>query len=100
MSDSPPLSHQAHSLRRGKKSIEMDKPIYIGTSILDLSKSLMYDNYYNNLKSKYKDNVSLLCMETDSFILETRGHSKEMHTHANKHIICGPEAEVSPGKVW
>ena len=37
-----------------KESIEMDKPIYIGTSILDLSKSLMYDYYYNNLKLKYK----------------------------------------------
>ncbi len=50
----------------------MDKPIYIGTSILDLSKSLMYDYYYNNLKSKYKDNVSLLYMDTDSFILEIK----------------------------
>ena len=55
-----------------KESIEMDKPIYIGTSILDLSKSLMYDYYYNNLKSKYKDNVSLLYMDTDSFILEIK----------------------------
>ena len=52
-----------------KESIEMDKPIYVGTSILDLSKSLMYDYYYNNLKSQYKDNVSLLYMDTDSFIL-------------------------------
>ena len=43
-----------------KESFEMDKPIYIRTSILDLSKSLMYDYYYNNLKSKYKDNVSVI----------------------------------------
>ena len=55
-----------------KKSIEMDKPIFIGTSILDLSKSLMYDYYSNNLKSKYKDNVSLLYMDTDSFIFEIK----------------------------
>ena len=38
----------------------MDKPIYIGTSIIDLLKSWMYDYYYNNLKSKYKDNVSVI----------------------------------------
>ena len=38
----------------------MDKPIYKGTSILDLSKSLMYNYYYNNLKSNYKDNVSVI----------------------------------------
>ena len=50
----------------------MDKPIYIGTTILYLSKSLMYDYYYNNLKSKYKDYVSLLYMDTDSFILEIK----------------------------
>ena len=50
----------------------MNKPIYIGTSILDLSKSLMYYYYYNNLKSRYKDNVSLLYMDGDSFILEIK----------------------------
>ncbi len=32
----------------------------------------MYDYYYNNLKSKYEDNVSLLYMDTDSFILEIK----------------------------
>ena len=47
----------------------MNTPIYIGTSILDLSKLFMFDYYYNNLKLKYKDNVSLLYMDTDSFIL-------------------------------
>ena len=50
----------------------MDKPIFIGTSILDLSKSLMYDYYFNNLKSKCKDNVSLLYMDTDSFIFKIK----------------------------
>uniref|UniRef100_UPI00358F3F6D uncharacterized protein n=1 Tax=Myxine glutinosa TaxID=7769 RepID=UPI00358F3F6D len=53
-----------------KESIEMDKPIYIGTSILDLSKSLMYDYFYNNLRNKYQNDVNLLYMDTDSFILQ------------------------------
>uniref|UniRef100_UPI00358F5AC0 uncharacterized protein n=1 Tax=Myxine glutinosa TaxID=7769 RepID=UPI00358F5AC0 len=53
-----------------KESIEMNKPIYIGTSILDLSKSLMYDYFYNNLRKKYQNDVNLLYMDTDSFILQ------------------------------
>ena len=32
----------------------------------------MFDYYYNNLKSKYKDNVSLLYMDTDHFIFEIK----------------------------
>ncbi len=47
-----------------KECIEMNKPIYIGTAILDLSKLLMYDYFYNNLKVKYEDNVELMYMDT------------------------------------
>ena len=54
------FSENFYAIHLKKESIEMDKPIYIGTSILDLSKSLMYDYHYNNLKSKYKDNVSVI----------------------------------------
>ena len=53
-----------------KESIKMDKPIYVGTSVLDLSKYLMYDYFYNNLKKRYGENIVLLCMDTYSFILE------------------------------
>ena len=53
-----------------KESIKMDKPIYVGTSVLDLSKYLMYDYLYNNLKKRYGENIVLLYMDMDSFILE------------------------------
>ena len=43
-----------------KESIKMDKPIYVGTSVLDLSKYLMYDYFYNNLKKRYGENIVLL----------------------------------------
>lgn len=51
-----------------KVNVLMDKPIAIGMSILDISKVLMYDFYYDHMKQKYGENVEMLY--TDSFILE------------------------------
>ena len=48
----------------------MDKPIMVGQAILDKSKELMYHFYYDYLKPKYKENVNLMYMDTDSFVLE------------------------------
>ena len=46
----------------------MNKPIYLGLTILSLSKILMYDYWYNEMKAKYKDEIRLCYMDTDSFI--------------------------------
>ena len=53
-----------------KMRIYMDKPIMVGQAILDKSKELMYHFYYDYLKPKYKENVNLMYMDTDSFVLE------------------------------
>jgi hypothetical protein len=49
------------------KKIILDKPIYLGFSILDLSKKHMYESYYNVLKPNLNE-MKLIYMDTDSFI--------------------------------
>ena len=52
-----------------KEQIVFDKPIYLGLTVLDLSKRLMYEFYYNTLKPVWNNKLKLHYMDTDSFIL-------------------------------
>ena len=51
-----------------KKKIECDSPVYVGVTILELSKLHMYDVFYNILQPSLKD-LQLHYMDTDSFVL-------------------------------
>ena len=48
---------------------KMNKPIYLGLSILENSKTLMYKFWYDYMKPKYNDNVKLCYMDVNSFIM-------------------------------
>ena len=50
----------------------MNKPVYLGLSILEISKTLMYEFWYDYMKPKYGDNAKLCCMDTDSFIMHIK----------------------------
>ena len=46
----------------------MNKPVYLGMSILDISKTLMYEFWYDYVKPKYKDKAKLCYTDTDSSV--------------------------------
>ena len=52
-----------------KTEVKMNKPIYLGQAILDISKTLMYEFWYDYIKPKYGDKARLCYMDTDSFIM-------------------------------
>ena len=55
-----------------KTKVKMNKPIYLGLSILEISKTLMYEFWYDYMKPKYNDNVKLYYMDMDSFIMNIK----------------------------
>ena len=46
----------------------MNKPVYLALLILELSEMLMYEFWYDYLKSKYDEKLTLCYMDTDIFI--------------------------------
>ena len=58
------------SVHMKKTSLTMNKPVYLGMSILDLSKIVMFDFHYNYIKPKYGNKAKLLFTDTDSFLYE------------------------------
>ena len=52
--------------------VKMNKPIYLGLSILEISKIKMYEFWYDYVKSKYMDNARLCYMDTDRFVINVK----------------------------
>ena len=66
------FSENLLAIEMKKTSVKMNKPIYLGLAILSLSKILMYDYWYNEMKPKYEDRIRLCYMDTDSFIMHIK----------------------------
>ena len=65
------INDELAGVEKTKTVLKLDKPIYLGMSILDLSKVHMYSFYYDVLKEKYKDNIKLIYTDTDSYVFQT-----------------------------
>ena len=56
-----------------KNEVLIDKPVYLGFSVLELSKSLMFKTYYDELQPNFgQENIHLHHMDTDSFVLSMK----------------------------
>ena len=61
-----------------KEKTVFDKPIYLGFSVLELSKLLMYEFYYKRLEPHWQNKVQLNYMDTDSFVLSFDTNNQEL----------------------
>ena len=52
-----------------KTRVKMNKPLFLGMSISDSSKTLMYNFWYDYFKPKYGDRAKLCYTDTDHFII-------------------------------
>ena len=66
----------------------MNKPIYLGQAILDLSKMLMYEFHYDYMRPKYGSKVKLSYMDTDSFVykIETDDFYRDIANDVGKRF--------------
>ena len=56
----------------GKIKVVMNKPVYLGQAILDLSKIIMYEFHYDYMVPKYSDRLKLCYMDTDSLVYDIK----------------------------
>mgnify|MGYP003342229251 CR=1 FL=1 len=95
-----------HLIEMIKQKIVYDKPIYVGTSILDLSKLTMMDFHYNVIHKEFEGKYNLLYSDTDScvyniehpdiykWVSDNREHfdlsdslNKDLKDNANKKVL-------------
>ena len=82
------ISEDLSITEMNKTKVKMNKPIYLGVSILEISKLLMYEFWYDYMKPKYGNNVKLCYMDTDSFIMNIKAEdfSKDIANDVEKRF--------------
>ena len=66
------ISEDLSIIEMKKTKVKLNKPIYLGLSVLEISKILMYGFWYDYMKPKYNDNLRLCYMDMDSFIMNIK----------------------------
>ena len=66
-----------------KAKVIMNKLVYLGQAILDISKILMYEFWYDYIKPKYQEKAKLFYMDTDSFIIFIE--TEDFYRHCSRY---------------
>ena len=110
--------HSFSVYKYDKEKTLFDEPIYLGFTVLELSKLLLYEFYYHTLEPYWQNKVQLHYMDTDSFILsfdtnqenlieflkQTKhkfdfrelDKSHELYDPTNKKVVGKMKIETSP----
>ena len=68
------ISEDLSIIETKKNKVKINKPIYLGLSILEISKILMYEFWYDYMKPKYGNDVKLCYMDMDSFVINIKAN--------------------------
>ena len=66
------FSESLTAIEMKKSKIHINKPVYVGQAVLNISKTFMYEFWYDHIIPKYDDKVQLWYMDTDSFIVHVK----------------------------
>ncbi len=70
-----------------KQRLYLNRPIYVGSAILDISKILMYEFHYNYIKSKYGSQAQLLFTDTDSLCYSIQTKDVYLDMLEDQHLF-------------
>ena len=84
-----------------KIKLYFNKPIYLGMSILDISKTKMYDFHYGYIKPKYGDKAKLLFTDTDSqaYEIQTKDFYRDITQNVKKLFDTSNYPADHPSKI-
>ena len=82
------ISEDLSIIEMNKTKVKMNKPTYLGLSILEISKILMYEFWYDYTKPKCGNNLKLCYIDTDSFIMniKTKDFYKDISNDVEKRF--------------
>ena len=80
------FSENLLAIEMRKTEVKMNKPVYLSLSILDISKIVMYEFWYDYIKPKYGDNMKLCYTDTDSFNIKTEDFYEDIADDVKKRF--------------
>ncbi|MES9903030.1 MAG: hypothetical protein ABW168_10140 [Sedimenticola sp.] len=92
-----------------RNKVLVNRPLYAGQSVLDLSKVLMYQFWYGYLKRNYGNQVTLLMCDTDSYLFHVQtediyadmkedSQNFDTSNYPTYHVLHSTENKKVPGK--